>query len=771
MLPTVNEAPHARIELATPLAGAVSPLNSGGSSDIHVRGDVLQALLLLAPAAILGWPGPGAFLDADFLPAATGAAVALLVTLASTLVLCVRRHAGSARGWIWLLPLATALGGTALTRSNGVSGDGSDSFERDRALATVLVALAQLVGGASLGERGRCVLARGLSVLAIAYASFALGDGANKFAGALGNTGSTSQALLAGAVAGACLLADRRSLWSLVHALALALQLAYVMRVPVIAGALACGGALACFALLARLSTRARLAFGGLALVALGGALLPLVRERSAPAPAANATPSAGALPQPAASGDSGGFEVRRRIWRASLGLIGEHPLLGAGLGQFARAFPPHRDPQEIERSSFARRIAQETEVEHAHCDWITLACEAGLLRGALALVFVALLTRGIWSALRGAVRLDAALAAAALALLANSLVHGVLFHDPVSSSLAFAVFGAVLGPRAGPPRLVTKVAPWLVAALLASQVPAALATIRHTRAMQPLYRGAPLSTEDTRAAIESALEARPDSTLAATFRARFLEQQKAQLELVAGAWNQVLAHRPLRVEARMQSALAALQMGDRARAREDWETAARLDPLHPGALWNLMTLAFEEERVDEALGYLARLEARGSADHDRLVTLAARQELYGRDASAAAIFARAAPEYATSDPRRAFDLAAERRLVNDGLIASALEFRAQRAWAREHVSAGSFADAVRSYRQALRQTAVVEALGSARIRLEYAAALVAADKADEAEGELGKLVFTTRDLAALPEWARARARERGWDSRALSMP
>lgn len=760
MLPTVNEAPHASTALATPPRSAASA--------VAVRGDVLQALLLLAPAAILGWPGPGAFLDSDFLPAATGAAVALLVTLASTLVLCLRRHAGSARGWIWLLPLATALAGTFVVDSDGPS---VDSFERDRALAIVLVALAQLAGGASLGERGRYVLARGLSVLAIVYAAFALGDGANKFAGALGNTGSTSQALLAGAVAGGCLLADRRSPWSLVHALALVLQLAYVARVPVIAGALACGGALACFALVASVSKRARLAFGALSLLAIGAAIAPFVRERAAAAPAASATTDAtsGAksLPQAAASADSGGFDVRRRIWRASLGLIGEHPLLGAGLGQFARAFPPHRDPQEIERSSFARRIAQETEVEHAHCDWITLACEAGLVRAALALVFVALLLAAVWRALRGASRLDAALAAAALALLANSLVHGVLFHDPVSSSLAFAVFGAVLGPRAGPARLVTKVVPWLVAALLASQVPAALATIRHTRAMQPLYRGAPLSTEDTRAAIESALEARPDSTLAATFRARFLEQQRAQLPLVVGAWKQVLAYRPLRVEARMQSALAQLQLGAREQARADWETALSLDPLHPGALWNLMTLAFEEERVDEALGYLARLEARGSADHDRLVTLAARQELYGRDASAAAIFARAAPEYATSDARRAFDLAAERRLVNDGLIAAALEFRAQRAWAREHVSAGSFGDAVRSYRQALRQTAVVEALGAARIRLEYAAALVAAGKVDEAEGEVEKLEFTTSDLAALPEWARVTVAERGWERRA----
>lgn len=724
------------------------------------RAAIAQALLLLLPAALLAWPGPGSFLDADFLPATTGAALAVLATLPGIALLAFRRHRGSARGLLLLLPLLSAL--------PFVGAASSDTFERDRALAIVLVGLAQLACAASLDERARLVLARGLALLSIAYSAWALLDGGNANAGALGNTGSTAHAALAGAVVGACLLGERRGPWTLVYAAASALAIVYVLRTPVIATALALGGALALAAALSRGSRGLRATFGILALVALAGALAPLVRtnEVASDAPAATSTLDAAAAA--AAARDTGGFEVRRLVWSATLGLVGEHPWLGAGLGQFARDFPAHRDPREIELSTHGRKIAQETEVEHAHSDPLTLAAEVGLPRALLALAFVALLAAAVWRALRdsdgstSAGRMQGALAAASAALLANALVHGVLFEEPVASSLAFAAFGALIGPRERA-NLATRAVPFVLAVLLALQVPAALATLAHTRAMQPIYRSTPLSTDDTRAALERALEARPDSTLAATFLARHLEQQRVQPDLVAAAWLRVLEHRPERVEALMQLALACLRAGDRESARTHWDHAARLDPLHPGLAWNRMTLALEDERLDEARAALATLSGRGSLDVERLRRLGARLELLGRDASAAIAYQASAPDLVALAPQDAYERSQERRRANDGLLAAALEFRAQRAWAREHVAASRFDDAVRSYRQALRQSAAVEGLGAPRIRLEYAAALALAGKPDEADGETKGLAFLARDLAALPEWARAQANERGW--------
>ncbi|MBI5365158.1 MAG: O-antigen ligase family protein [Planctomycetes bacterium] len=722
----------------------------------HQRGERLQALCMLLPAAVLAWPGPGSFLRHDWTSAATGAAVALLATFPALLVLLLRGHARAGRGWFLLLPLL-ASGFVLVEPFDAVPGLG-DAFERERATFLVLAATSMLVCGASLSTAGRRLLARGLALLSIAFTLVAHFDGANAHAGALGNTGSVSQAALAGAVVSAGLLFEGFGPWSLVHAAAIVLQFAYVGRVPVIAGALAAVVGCAALALLCK-ERAPRLGALALGVLAVLVAVVPRLassskgEEPASKSSAITAPARAGDTATPARAGDTGGIAVRQRVWWSTLALVADHPFLGVGLGQFAARFPAYRDPEEIELSSHRRRIAQETEVEHAHCDYLTLLAEGGLVFAAGAFVLFALVLRSAVRALRSDDVTKAALAAAALALLANGLVHGALLFDPVSSALAFGVFGVLLGPvPSEKPVLVRRLVPWFLLAASAVAAPSALAVVRQARILAPIERGEELTTEGTGDVIERALDEVPHAPLALSLEARWLELRGAEPERVRAAWNAVLARRPQRVEALMQSGIAYVRSGIESEARRQWETARSVDPRHPGVLWNLMTLAFDEERASEGLALTDELEHARRLDADRLFALATRLETEGKDASAQALWTRLAPEIAAAGSDKSFQLAKDRRAAGDDALARALEVRAQRGYAREHASHGAWSDALRSYRQMLRAAGADPA--PRRLRVEYLAALAQSGKVEEASTELATLDGWESELPRLPPWA-----------------
>ncbi|MFO1009659.1 MAG: O-antigen ligase family protein [Planctomycetota bacterium] len=746
----------------------------------RLRGERLQALLMLLPAAVLAWPGPGSFLRDDWTANATGAAVALLAALPAVALVAFRGHARAARGWFLLLPLLAA--GAFHTEEFDPATFTGDLFERLRATFVVLTATGMLVSGASLAPAGRRTFARGAALLSIAFTSVALFDTANAHAGALGNTGSVSQAALTGAALSAFLVFDAFGPWTLVHAAALLLHLVYAWSVPVHAGVLALGAALAALALL-RTERRPRVAWALLALVAVLGALAPrfLAREKGehasggANAALAHGSPgapgssdaqgSSGALAHPAPAGDTGGIAVRALVWKRTLALIGDHTLLGVGLGQFAARFPAYRDPAEIELSSHQRRLAQETEVEHAHSDYLTLLAEGGVVFAGGAFVLLALAASAAVRRLRGDDRVRAALGAAALALFVNGLVHGALFTDPVSSSLAFGVFGMLLGPvRADRPTLARRFAPWFLLFCAAVAGGFAFDVLVQSRRLAPIERGDELTTEDVGRTLDGALEDVPYAPLALSLRARWLEARAADPHEVEAAWRAVLAVRPYRVEALMQLGLASLRAGDADGARGTWDLARRFDPGHPGLAWNRMTLAFDEERVDDANALADELERAGRLDHDRLLSLATRLELEAKEASAQALWTRLAPEIANATPDQAFALAKARRAENDERLARALEVRAQRGYAREHALHGAWNDAVRSYRQMVRASGADPA--PARMRVELAAALVKAGKASEAQTQLPTDVHFEREYAHLPAWVGETLQAQDWSSR-----
>jgi thioredoxin-like negative regulator of GroEL len=86
------------------------------------------------------------------------------------------------------------------------------------------------------------------------------------------------------------------------------------------------------------------------------------------------------------------------------------------------------------------------------------------------------------------------------------------------------------------------------------------------------------------------------------------------------------------------------------------------------------------------------------------------------------------------------------------------LEFFAQLRWAREHAQSGNFANAVRSYRQALRW-----APNARSVRLELAAALLqSGQNVDDARAEVDRAGARARDWTILPPWAGAALLEAG---------
>jgi O-antigen ligase len=83
--------------------------------------------------------------------------------------------------------------------------------------------------------------------------------------------------------------------------------------------------------------------------------------------------------------------EVRFSIWRGTLRLVQEHPLLGIGLGRFREAFPPYREPGE---ARLPGREGLPTEVDHPHDELLLAFAEGGVPAGLCLLGFLLLTLR-----------------------------------------------------------------------------------------------------------------------------------------------------------------------------------------------------------------------------------------------------------------------------------------------------------------------------------------------------------------------------------------
>ena len=741
MPPTYHAPPRSALDYAAS-PDSLDPQHSASpwATLQRVLGAALGCLLAF-PALKLVWPWPReASLEGDLLPDLTGAAIAALATLPIFAALYALRRAPRPP-WILLLVGAGACG---LVAANLKPPTDTLEFERWKLLSSACFALA--LGGSALEASGRLWLARSAALVAWAALLPAFFDAEHQFSGVLGNTGSISEAALVGAGAGLGLALWDRGLWRLVGGGAAFAFALYAGLAPVFAGAVALALTLVA-ALASARGSRALLGVAAL-LLAIGfgaGRLMP----RAPSAPSSAGAPIAGER-------NTGGFEVRQLIWARVPALLAAGGLSGVGPGQFAAQFPTVRDPREIELSSLGRRLpGQETEVQHAHNDYLQAFSDLGPLGGALFLALAALAAWRALQALRGEEPALAALGLGVLAVLIGGLARNPLTANPASATLAFAALGALLGRRhIDPPRpSLSAFAPLACAALaLAFQMSQAMDIGVHGRALREYFeRG----RDPLRLAF--VLDTRPDSVVALGVHARELEQAAGDTpsEAVAQAWEALLARRPHSFEAHMQLGLARARLGDLHAARQHWERALELDPGHPGALRNLARLEGRDGDLERARALLQR----AGLDERRALGDWAVGALADLDIERGwRLLAELDPRWSALDADKAHLLARSERGALGDEAANALEGSAHTLWAREHAARGDGAAALRSYRQARRCLARTDAQGqphwSRALTFEYAAALALAGEADAARSELGALRPTPRELTALPTWA-----------------
>jgi tetratricopeptide (TPR) repeat protein len=765
---------------------------------------VLPVVCIVGPSALLAWSGYGAWISDDPLPHLSGFALAALVALLASAWTLVRGREPA------LLPNALLLCAVLCGAVSVATGRATDSIEAQRAWCVAAAGFGLLCAGGSLRPGARSNLGRALPLVSLAFTLPALASqlagGTRGLAGALGNTGAVSLAALPGAGAGAWLLLRRPGAWRWVGLAACLAFTAHALIAPVLSGLLAFAALFAAFALVpsattarapaqAALATRAVPAACALVL-ALGAWLAPgsaARGERATSAPPPNtstststsastgASTSAGAstVANTSPSADRGGFEVRVRLWRTLPAIVAQAPLYGLGPGQFQAAYPPLRDPAELELSTHGRASRDFSEVEHLHNDWLQGFAELGVIGGT---AWALLLAAGLWAsiaALRGGDPTRAIAGAALLPLLVGALAHAPLSYLPASSAQGFALLGLLLSSplaHASPTADAATRPRWQVYALRALPLafgllalPAMLALLEHGRALT--NRGAfaawverhpdtdPVAARRReRGYIDAALRANALSAVAHALRARHLAEDPLERELELGEWRAVLAQRPWSAEALFRSGLLHAAAGRDERAREQWERLLEIDRDEPVTLRNLALLEARAGRADLATAHFDRLEARQRLSVDWLRTTAANELLGGRLDSGLAFARRAETWSEAATPERLAAAAQMRARVSADLYSEALGAAAQWLWGREQFAAGNASDAVRNFRQALRESRRVVATGAPALRVELAVALANAGRADEARQELDGIALDAALLKLLPAAIAAQA-------------
>jgi len=732
-------------------------------------------LLLLLPAALLALPGPLSLLADDPFPhlAGTGWTLLAFVPLAAWLLLNGLRIGQGAILCGGLLFLAILTSFREL----------SDPLEARRSLCQLLCLTIAFVGATQLSRSGRRRLELGAIWLSILWTGFSLGSrlaGSGHLAGVLGDTGSLSQAALPGAVVGGLYAATRRGRASILGLVAAVLFVLHAGWTPVLAGGSAWVAALVYTSMASPWSKRhARprrilglLAASGVASLILfhgvptnetggdGGGVV-LAQEKGQPSGSHLQTVMASTL---------GGFGVRGHIWGRTLVMLGDHPILGVGPGQFQAAFPPYRSPAEIESSRLGACREENTEVEHAHCDPLQGLSEYGLLGGVLwlwILIRVAIASR---AALRSGEAHSTALGAAGLALFLNAFMHTPLLANPVAGPLAFAIFGALIARTTTSyvsPSAIPRIVFGIVVLVITLQAPT---LIRHGRALagyidavrelegletkgedEAVQTERLSQTEAARHSFERALEIAPRSAEARLLSAR--HDEKASRRYVA--WLEVLEVRPYSVEAQEGAGILKAREGNLELARHHLQRASSLSPTNPRILKNLAQLEFRIGDLERAKAWLQRLRVTGCGDPAwrsglgaELVLSEGRMEAGGWLLGGAEL-KDLSPEELHASYRD--ESSGETQRVRD-----ALECLAQLLWARHHAANGSFELALRNYRQAQRMSLAWSDAGAISLRLERAAAEAGAGRADTAREVLGRLQRVPENIDALdlPDWA-----------------
>jgi tetratricopeptide (TPR) repeat protein len=700
------------------------------------------AWLALAPALALAAPTDLWLSRFDPDPAATATGLVLLGLLPAAFVAATRGSIALRHVAVLVLPLVVWLAGA----------NTSDTFEARRAAVQAAVIAVGFVVGASLDGGGRAALVRATATLGLVHAGAALlaalFGSEFELAGRLGNVGPTNHVALVGGLAGAWLAAHERGGARVLGAAAFLAFVLHAVFAPVLAGLLAAAlvvGGAALVAPWARVNGRA-------SMLGVAGALVVLF----ALVASFGGRGESGVVATPTAvdaSSHLGGATVRLLVWQTLPTVVARGGVLGAGPGQFAAVYPPHRDARERAASG------ADTTVEHPHQDWFLVWVEYGWLGGAAATAILALVAATAWRTWRARVAsgVDGALAAAVFGALAAALAHSALLGN-AASGLAAAVGVGALRARRGDgvrapemarftPLAVVLLGAWPALALSRHGVELAAATRVIAHANQRLDAGTSLHAMK---GVQRALGWAPTSvlandmleSLALAYLATGIERDRF-LALAANASERQCAARPNSPTALVDRGLIALLGGNADEARLAWSRAIEIAPDHPTALANLARL--ELSRGDALAGreLLDRLAANGRLVGDERRALVRSLLAAGLEPARAAL----ALEL---DPSAPSEIHAVGMARSDDLAKGI----AQHLWARQFLDANDVDSAVVSLRQAVRAF-TNDGSESALARVELAGAEYLAGRAEAARNALAALPKLDPHAPPLPVHAR----------------
>ena len=727
--------------------------------------DVLRGALLALPALALALPVPGLLEDVPTTDSAAPGWTLLLLLPALALTALTQRASWTRPG----LP-ALALALAALASQARTLLDAGDPFEAERATVSLWAACGLVLVGSRLGSAGRGALATALCTVPLLVALGGLWIGHP--GGLAGNAGDAAEAALPAAALALAVFTHREGP---VRGLALASLLAFAgwtawsgARVAVV-GFLAIAG-LTAVASVARPALRrlARIGMVGALLVALGTGIATWTAspsQQTAPAPATHAVSSAPS--NSLSDSEEGGLLFRRLVWATTPQLLADHPH-GVGPGQLARAYPPYRDPVELESSEHQRTEPTPVDVEHLHMDALNWLAEQGLIVGGL---LVAMLLAAGLRALRVLLGADPTLTPAALgvlAALATGLVNAPWSQGVLAPAVGLPLLGALFAPGRLPSRRGFRLGPeGAVLAFALAHAASAWALAQHGSALARLASATvvvrtPEGLEETRldpaparAAVRAALEATPTSVEALTRSARLGDLDAAGRRAVL---ERILLLRPHRRAALIDLANLEAREGNLDRAANLQERARAVDPDSPLLARNALVLALDRAdagAVTRAVEDVVRVGAGSPADLGSLLT----RRLLAGEAGWCGPLAKATGEsLMLEDPVACLDAARRAREEGREAREQALLVAAHAGFAADAAAKGDTGGAVRSQRQALRASARgLELLGTSqprgarRLRLGLAGALAQDGNEEAARAELKGLEPGARDLVQLP--------------------
>ncbi|MDE0913541.1 MAG: O-antigen ligase family protein [Planctomycetota bacterium] len=721
--------------------------------------DGLQGWLTALPALVLALPGHASLLRNVPTTTSAGTGILALSCLPALALLAARRRPIHLRGlvpWLGLLLIASYGARTA-----------GDPFAARRALLGLTGGIGLVLAGASLGAGGRRTLLHGLCLAsAMLLADTLLDQLGNGTHLPLGNSGDLSEAILPGAVLALVASGSSSRLWKSLALLMGAGTLLLMGCTPVMAGLVSLlGTGLLCFSVSRASSGPKREWARNLLLVGIGGWLVLAVSSMNmGTASVPESEPVATVATTPTATG---GIKVRALIWASLPEVIRDAPWLGHGPGQFARVYPIYRDPSELELSSHGHSEPTPIEVEHAHNDWLQPFVEWGLIAGLAWMALLLVAARRGLLLLRESDAVSRALAAAALAVLINTLFNSTLLYGVASPAFGWPLLGVCLGCCSADStsrlaRRAGRLAPGLLLLILLANARSAFAFQRHGAHLARVVTApvvvsngvAQHSPEAIRPHLARALQAVPDSVVA-------LEKYK-QLQLATGATPderrvtlaRILSARPNSLGALIDRGILAAQEGEIAEALAVFSHAKGLDPENAMLRRNRLLLAVDVGGVEEVQVLRDELLSRKQAERDWFEPLAAQALMNGRVTVARVLMGVGADEWKQGE-----ELLAQSQLTGRAgtLLGEGFVTASNALFARDHATSGDFESARRLYRQALRSSEKYPELPGRgrRLRLELAGALCKVGREAEAKDLMeGRGTFGVHDLRELPEWA-----------------